>query len=164
MWHHVLWCCFPTKTLHSLTTPIHLKRFWDILDFFLNSQQLSPVDITIVPFKIRMLGSALIPVSWQSARIWLSHKPDSELPLLSAPGTRACHSNKGTQAPSAHALGKTVWLFRSESVQSRIIVNNCLYYYYETKVKLVKCLDVICCKLCHNSVILVILLQSAVCI
>ena len=163
VWHHVLWCCFPTKTCHSLTTTVHLKGFWDVFDFCVNSRQFSPVDIAVVPFETQAFGSEPIPVSWQSARIWLSHKPDSKLPLLSAPGTRACHSNKGTQARSAHALGKTV-CYSEVKVQYRIIVNNCLYYYYETKVKFVKRLDVICCKLHHISVILMILLQCAVCI
>ena len=33
--------------------------------------------------RLRALGLELVPVSWQSARRWLRHKPGSRLPLLS---------------------------------------------------------------------------------
>jgi len=37
----------------------------------------------IVPYSIQALGPELIPVSWQSAHRWLSHKPGCGLSLLS---------------------------------------------------------------------------------
>jgi len=65
--------------------------------------------------RLRALGSELIPVSWQSACRWLSHKPSGRLPSLSTRPTVTSPAKEITP-PFWLVQNYTVWWQRYTSV------------------------------------------------